>query len=103
MFFNKTFFSYFIYYSYESDRTNNSGSARNYRDTGYQQQRGGDNYNNQQPRRSNNYPTGNGNRGRRGSGANSYRGDANSGGTFNRKRNFVGFSSFFFKRIFVPL
>jgi len=49
---------------YESDRLSNSGNARNYRDTGYQQQRN-DNYNTQPSRRPNNYPTGNGNRGRR--------------------------------------
>jgi len=53
--------------SYDSDRYNDSGNGRNYRDTGYQQQRN-DNYNNQQSRRSNNYSTGNGNRGRRGAG-----------------------------------
>jgi len=53
---------------YDSDRYSNSGNGRNYRDTGYQHQQRNDNYNNQQPRRPNNYPTGNGNRGRRGTG-----------------------------------
>ena len=50
---------------------NNSASGRNYYDGGYPQQQRYDN--NSQARRSNNYPMGNGNRGRRGSGANSYR------------------------------
>ena len=64
----------------------NSGSARNYRESSYQQQypsqSRGDNYNNQASRRSNNFTSGNGNRGRRGGGA--YRGgtqsDAGTGG-----------------------
>ena len=58
----------------------NSGSARNYRESSYQQQYApqsrGDNYNNQASRRSNNFTSGNGNRGRRG-GAQS---DAGTGG-----------------------
>jgi hypothetical protein len=67
----------------------NSGSTRNYRDTGYQQQV--DNYNNQQPRRSNN-----GTRGRRGiGGTNSYRGgtqsDVGTGGKFNEKNTLIFF------------
>jgi hypothetical protein len=53
--------------SYDTDRYNDSGNGRNYRDTSYQQQRN-DNYNNQSSRRSNNYSTGNGNRGHRGAG-----------------------------------
>lgn len=62
---------------YEFDRMSNSGSTRNYRDTGYQQQQypqqqqRGENYNHQQSRRPNN-----GNRGRRG--GNSYRGGTQS-------------------------
>jgi hypothetical protein len=74
----------------------NSGSTRNYRDSGYQQQypqqqqQRGENYNNQQSRRSNNF--GIGNRGRRGVGGNSYRGgtqsDAGTGGKLRLKKNF---------------
>ena len=63
-----------------------SGSVRNYRDSGYQQQRG-ENYNNQQSRRPNDFASGYGNRGRRGAGGNSYRGgtqsDAGTGGKFH--------------------
>jgi len=78
-------------FSYEFDRMSNSGSARNYRDSGYQQQypqqQRGDNYNNQQPRRPNNFAGGNSNRGRRGVGGNLYRGgtqsDAGTGGKLN--------------------
>lgn len=62
----------------------NSGSVRNYRDSGYQQypqQQRGENYNNQSTRRANNFGGG---RGRRGAGGNSYRGgtqsDAGTGG-----------------------
>ncbi len=62
-------------YSYESDRYNNSGSARNYRDTGYQQQQRNETYNNQPSRRSNNYSTSISNRGHRGT----------TGGKFNFK------------------
>ena len=73
--------------SYESDRMSNSGSVRNYRDSGYQnypqQQQRGENYNNQPSRRSNHFGGGGG-RGRRGAGGNSYRGgtqsDAGTGG-----------------------
>jgi hypothetical protein len=77
-----------VNFSYEFDRMSSSGSTRNYRDTGYQQQRG-DNYNSQQSRRPNNYPGGNSTRGRRGAGGNLYRGgtqsDAGTGGKFNLK------------------
>ena len=80
-----------LHYSYESDRINNSGSARNYRDTGYPSQHS-DNYNNQQLRRMNNYPASNGNRGRRGTGAKAYRdgtqSDAITGGKLSFKREF---------------
>jgi fragile X mental retardation protein len=65
---------------YDTDRYNDSGNGRNYRDTSYQQQRN-DNYNNQSSRRSNNYSTGNGNRGHRGAGgdeASETTGDASS-------------------------
>ena len=69
----------------------NSGSTRNYRDTGYQQaysqqqQQRGDNYNNFPPRRANHFATGNGSRGRRGAGGYAYRpggpqSDAGTGG-----------------------
>jgi hypothetical protein len=76
-------------FSYESDRMSNSGGARNYRDSGYQQQQQhSDTYNNQQTRRPNNFPAGG--RGRRGAGGNSYRGgtqsDVGTGGKFNRNR-----------------
>lgn len=63
----------------------NSGSVRNYRDSGYQQypqqqQQRGENYNNQASRRANHF----GGRGRRGAGGNAYRGgtqsDAGTGG-----------------------
>ncbi|CAF0786050.1 unnamed protein product [Adineta steineri] len=68
---------------YESDRMSNSGSTRNYRESGYQQQQypsqqrggGGDNYNNQSLRRSN---FSGGSRGRRGAGGNLYRGGTQS-------------------------
>jgi len=82
-------------FSYEFDRMSNSGNARNYRDTGYQQQypqqqQRGDNYNNQQPRRVNNFAGGNNTRGRRGAGGNVYRGgtqsDAGTGGYNDRRR-----------------
>lgn len=64
---------------YEFDRMSNPGSSRNYRESSYQQQQRGDNYNNQQTRRSSNYVSGNGNsRGRRGAGGNSYRGGTQS-------------------------
>ena len=86
--------SNFVFFSYEFDRMSNSGSARNYRDAGYQQQypqqQRGDNYNNQQSRRSNNFASGNGSRGRRGIGGNLYRGgtqsDAGTGGKCNLKK-----------------
>lgn len=81
--------TFFISNSYEPDRMSNSGSARNYRDSNYQQypqQQRSDNYNNQQTRRPNDYPAGNGNRGRRGGGTNSYRSgtqsDVGTGGKF---------------------
>jgi len=74
----------------------NSGSTRNYRDPGYQQQypqqqqQRGENYNNQPSRRPNN--SGIGNRGRRGVGGNSYRGgtqsDAGTGGKLRFKKHF---------------
>ncbi|CAF0934331.1 unnamed protein product [Adineta steineri] len=68
---------------YESDRMSNSGSTRNYRESGYQQQQypsqqrggGGDNYNNQSLRRPN---FSGGSRGRRGAGGNLYRGGTQS-------------------------
>ncbi len=74
-----------------------SGSIRNYRDSGYQQQypqqQRGDNYNNQQTRRPNNFAGGISTRGRRGAGGNLYRGgtqsDAGTGGKLNlEKKNF---------------
>ncbi|CAF0992025.1 unnamed protein product [Adineta steineri] len=85
---------------YESDRMSNSGSTRNYRESGYQQQQypsqqrgggggggGGDNYNNQSLRRSN---FSGGSRGRRGAGGNLYRGgtqsDAGTGGNYESDR-----------------
>ncbi|UJR30798.1 hypothetical protein I4U23_018316 [Adineta vaga] len=73
---------------YDSDRMNNSTGTRNYRDTGYQQQQQqrNDNYNNSQARRPNNYPMGNGNRGRRGSGPNSYRTSGQNDGTYDERR-----------------
>ncbi|CAF0850062.1 unnamed protein product [Adineta ricciae] len=71
---------------YDSDRMNNSVSGRNYYDGGYPQQQRYDN--NSQARRSNNYPMGNGNRGRRGSGANSYRtGGQNDTGYDERRQD----------------
>jgi len=83
-------------FSYEFDRMSSSGSTRNYRDSGYQQQyppqQRGDNYNNQQSRRANNFSSSIGNRGRRGVGGNSYRGgtqsDAGTGGKLNLEKKF---------------
>jgi hypothetical protein len=79
-------------FSYEPDRMSNSGSTRNYRDTGYhsqqqqtqQQQQRGDNHTNQLSRRSNHHAGGPDHRGRRGAGVNPFRigtqSDAGTGG-----------------------
>lgn len=74
---------------YESDRIS-SGGGRNYRESGYHQQHN-DHYNNQPSHKTNHHSVNNVGRGRRGMGANSYRGgtqsDAGTGGYDERRRN----------------
>ena len=79
-----------VNFSFEADRTNNSGMNRNYREANYQQGARTDNYNNQQVRRTNNFSSGNSNnRGRRGGGSagNNFRSgtqsDVGTGGELN--------------------